>query len=251
MKISTYNDRKIQLTLSIGPLMNTFRLPRKLIFLLLVAFFAINSSTQGQSLIQSSPSGKIQIDFSISSEGGPAYKVLYNNKAVIDSSTIGFEFKDQTPLHKNLEVIDSKKSSFSEKWEMVWGEQDSVENNYNELAISLMEREEPNRKFNVVFKVYDDGVGFRFEFPEQKNMEDVIITDENTEFQLTGDHKSWWIPGDWEIYEHLYNTTLVSEIDAISERGKKLAQTYIPYNAVNTPVTQQASRFRKRIQSKN
>jgi len=241
LKISTYNDRKIQLTLSIGPLMNTFRLPRKLIFLLLVAFFAINSSTQGQSLIQSSPSGKIQIDFSISSEGGPAYKVLYNNKAVIDSSTIGFEFKDQTPLHKNLEVIDSKKSSFSEKWEMVWGEQDSVENNYNELAISLMEREEPNRKFNVVFKVYDDGVGFRFEFPEQKNMEDVIITDENTEFQLTGDHKSWWIPGDWEIYEHLYNTTLVSEIDAISERGKKLAQTYIPYNAVNTPVTMKTS----------
>ncbi len=221
----------------IGPLMNIFRLSQKISLLVFIAFFASISSTQSQSLIQSSPNGKVQVEFSISSDGVPAYKVLYNNKAIIDSSTIGFEFKDLPPLNRNLSVMDVKKSSFSEKWKMVWGEQDSVENNYNELAISFMEREELGREFDMVFKVYDDGVGFRFEFPEQKNMNEVIITAENTEFQLTGDHKTWWIPGDWEIYEHLYNTTLVSEIDAISERGKKLAQTYIPYNAVNTPVT--------------
>jgi glucan 1,4-alpha-glucosidase len=89
-----------------------------------------------------------------------------------------------------------------------------------------------------VFRVFDDGVGFRFEFPHQENLNDVVILDENTQFKLTGDHTCWWTPGDWDIYEHLFNTTKFSEIDARSKRGhESLAQTYIPENAVSTPVT--------------
>jgi hypothetical protein len=81
-------------------------------------------------------------------------------------------------------------------------------------------------------------LGFRYEFPEQDNLGEVLITDENTQFNLTGDHDVWWIPGDWDIYEHLYNETKLSEIDAISKRNHpNLASTYIPENAVNTPVT--------------
>ena len=184
-----------------------------------------------------SPDKKINVDFFLNGKGQPAYKVTFNSKVVIDTSTMGFAFKGQPDLSSNMGIVSVEQSSANEKWAMDWGEQDSVLNNYNELKIGLEEKEEPNRKFNVVFKVYNDGVGFRYEFPKQDNLDSVVIMAENTEFQLTGDHKCWWIPGDWEIYEHLYKTTRLSEIDAIAERGKKLAQTYIPYNAVNTPVT--------------
>lgn len=217
--------------------MNKFKLIPQFVFFIAITFSAINSYAQYEILTQNSPDEKVIINFLLNNEGISAYKIFYGGKTVIDSSTIGFEFKDQPPLHKNLEIVESKKSSFSEEWEMVWGEQETVLNNYNELRIILKEHEEPKRTFNIVFKVYDDGVGFRFEFPEQENMNEVIITAENTEFQLTGNHQCWWTPGDWDIYEHLYKTTKVSEIDALAERGKKLAQTYIPFNAVNTPVT--------------
>jgi hypothetical protein len=121
---------------------------------------------------------------------------------------------------------------------MPWGEQLTVTNNYNELVVNLEEQSEAKRLVNIHFKVYNDGVGFRYEFPEQANLKEVLITDENTEFNLTGDHKVWWIPGDWDIYEHLYNETKFSEIDALSKRNhENLAATYIPENAVNTPVT--------------
>ena len=184
-----------------------------------------------------SPDKKINVNIFLTREGQPAYKVTYNKKVVIDTSTMGFEFKGQPGLSKNMKIVSVENSSTNEKWAMDWGEQDTVLNNYNEIKIGLEEKEEPNRKFNVVFKVYNDGVGFRYEFPEQDNLDSVIIMAEQTEFQLTGDHKCWWIPGDWDIYEHLYKTNRLSEIDALGERGKKIAQSYIPYNAVNTPFT--------------
>ena len=98
----------------------------------------------------------------------------------------------------------------------------------------------PNRVFDLVFRAFNDGIGFRYEFPEQDAfVNEIFITDENTEFNLTGNHKVWWIPGDWDIYEYLYNTTAFSEIDAKSKfiEGDHLGQVFIPENAVNTPVT--------------
>ena len=107
--------------------------------------------------------------------------------------------------------------------------------------VELAEKAAPNRKLNIYFRAYDDGVGFRYEFPEQEGVDTLFIAEEDTQFKLTGDHTCWWIPGDWDIYEHLYNTTRFSEIDAISKRDHpNLNQTYIPENAVNTPVTMRA-----------
>lgn len=206
------------------------------LFLVVLLLFPFTARPNGK-LIQTSPDGKIKVEFYLNVEGAPVYKVFYSGKTVIDSSTVGFEFKDQLPIAGNLAVAENSKNSFSEEWKMVWGEQDKVLNNYNELSIDLKETSAPGRIFKMIFRVFNDGVGFRYEFPEQENMSEVIITSEKTEFQLTGDHKCWWMPGDWDIYEHLYKTTKISEIDALAERGKKLAQTYIPYNAVNTPVT--------------
>ena len=186
----------------------------------------------------SSPSEKVKVEFALNSEGVPTYKVLFNNKDVIKTSTLGFELKNDAPLQKGFQILDVVKSNFNETWEMPWGEQLEVENNYNELKVDLQEKEAAQRKLTLVFRVYDDGIGFRYEFPEQQNLTDVIITDENTQFNLTGNHKVWWIPGDWDIYEHLYNTTKFSEINAKAKvNHKDLAQTSIPENAVNTPVT--------------
>jgi len=104
--------------------------------------------------------------------------------------------------------------------------------------VYLSELKTPNPRFAIVCRVFNDGVGFRYEFPEQPNLDSVTILAENAEFNLTGDHTCWWQPGEWDIYEHLYRTTPVSKIDAIKNKSKNpLAQTYIPENAVNTPVT--------------
>ena len=151
---------------------------------------------------------------------------------------MSFDFKNQESLKDGLSIINSTTNTIDETWEMPWGEQKDVVNNYNELVVELEETQAPNRKFNIYFRAYDDGIGFRYEFLPQQNIDSIIIMDENTEFQLTEDYTTWWIPGDWDIYEHLYNTTKISEIDAISKRNNAdLAQTYIPENAVNTPVT--------------
>jgi len=187
----------------------------------------------------SSPDNNVEVAFNLNENGTPTYKVSYKNEAVIKPSTLGFEIKNQPELSQNFEITNSEISSFEETWEMPWGEQLLVENKYNQLKIELQETSALKRKLTIVFKVYNDGIGFRYEFPEQENLSEVFISDENTQFNLTGDHKVWWMPGDWDIYEHLYNATKFSEIDAMSKANHpNLGQhSYIPENAVNTPVT--------------
>lgn len=188
-----------------------------------------------------SPNSNILVEFNLTEDGNPTYKVVYKNKQIIEPSKLGFDLLETTPLNNSFEILQTNVSSFNETWEMPWGEQKMVQNNYNELKIELQETSDLKRKLNIVFKVYDDGIGFRYEFPKQKNLLDVLITEENTEFNLTEDYKVWWIPGDWDIYEHLYNTTNFSEINALKfVNHDNLAQTYIPENAVNTPVTMKA-----------
>jgi len=200
--------------------------------------FALASCSNSEKLAVQSPSGRIVTTFQLTGNGRPTYSVSYNQKSTIKPSTLGFEFKEMPPLADNIKVDSFKTQSFSEMWEMPWGDQRWVDNTYNELRVYLSERKAPNRRFALVFRVFNDGVGFRYEFPEQPNLDSVTILAENTEFNLTGDHTCWWQPGDWDIYEHLYRTTPVSKIDAIKNKSKNpLAQTYIPENAVNTPVT--------------
>lgn len=185
-----------------------------------------------------SPNRKINVEFFLKPDGQPAYLVRKDGTTVIDTSILGFEFKDVKALGEGMKILKTEGQTINETWDMPWGEKRYVENQYNELKIFLQEKERPGRKLNVIFRIFDDGLGFRYEFPEQEEMDTVIITDENTQFNLSGDHKVWWQPGDWDIYEHLYNTTKFTEIDALSKRNHPgLAQTYIPENTVNTPVT--------------
>ena len=208
--------------------------------LVLISFIVMNSCTSNSnnSLTVNSPDKKINVKFFLSRENQAGYKIVFNDKTVIDSSLFSFDFKDQNTFGSNLKIVNSTTSSFDETWKTVWGEQKYVRDNYNELKIEVKEKSDLQRRCFIVFRVFNDGVGFRFEFPEQDNLKDVTILDENTQFRLTGNHTCWWEPGDWDIYEHLYNTTRFSEIDALSKRNHPdLAQTYIPDNAVNTPVT--------------
>lgn len=186
----------------------------------------------------SSPNNNLKVEVGLGQNKAPFYIVKKENEVVVDTSYLGFEFKNAPALKNNLRVVSVETASFDNVWEMPWGEQEKVINNYNELRVNLQETATPNRKFSVVFKVYDDGLGFRYEFPKQENLKEVFITEEQTAFNLTEDYKTFWIPGDWDIYEHLYNTTPLSKIDALSKRNhSNLAQTSIPNNAVNTPVT--------------
>lgn len=185
-----------------------------------------------------SPQSNLKVSFNLNAEGEPFYQVMFNNKTVLDTSYLGFEFTNAEALKDDFKIITTATNSFNETWQMPWGEQLDVVNHYNELKVELQETSEPKRKLNIVFRVYDDGIGFRYEFPEQEGWTEALIKDEHTEFNLAKDYNTFWIPGDWDIYEHLYSTTKLSEIDALKYVGHvNLAQTYIPENAVNTPVT--------------
>jgi hypothetical protein len=197
-----------------------------------------NASDGQKSLELSSPNNVINVSFNLSQEGEPYYRVTMEDNVIIDTSYVGFEFKNAAAFNKNFMVKDSKISAFNETWQMPWGEQLDVINNYKELKIELQEDTSPNRYLNIVFRVYDDGIGFRYEFPKQEGVSELLVTEEHTQFNLTQDYKTFWTPGDWDIYEHLYSTTKLSEINALQYVNHvNLAQTYIPENAVNTPVT--------------
>ncbi|MEE3225499.1 MAG: glycoside hydrolase family 97 protein [Bacteroidota bacterium] len=186
----------------------------------------------------SSPDEKNTLTFSLTDTGKPTYTIAHDGVVVVDTSAMGFDLKDLDALSEDFEIIKTETSAADETWQMPWGEQSEVRNHYNQLIIYLQETSENKRKLNIHFKAYNDGIGFKYEFPEQENLDEFIIADENTEFNLTGDHKTWWIPGDWDIYEHLYSETKFSEIDALAKANNPdLNASYIPENAVNTPVT--------------
>ncbi|WP_460217755.1 glycoside hydrolase family 97 protein [Psychroserpens sp. MEBiC05023] len=210
------------------------------IYILIVLMLIVQScnTSEDQIFETMSANGTLKLTFNLSSEGEPYYIVKRNNVVVIDTSYLGFEFKNTAAFDKNFSIKKSETKTVDETWQMPWGEQLDVVNNYNELKIMLQENVSPERYLNIVFRVYDDGIGFRYEFPEQAQLNEVEITEEHTQFNLTQDYKTFWIPGDWDIYEHLYSTTKLSEIDAVEYSNHvNLAQTYIPENAVNTPVT--------------
>jgi len=195
---------------------------RKIIFLM--SIFAAHLTMAQQ---QSSPDGSVMLSFSLKSDGTPSYKVSYKNKPVINESTLGFTLKKAEPLTNNFKVVDTKKSTFKETWKPVWGEESEILNHYNELLVSL-EQNNTNRKMNIRFRVYNEGVGFRYEFPSQKELTYFVVEEELSQFAMTGDHTAWWIPGDYDTQEYDYMESKLSEIrglmkEAVTENVSQFA----------------------------
>ncbi|WP_397445864.1 glycoside hydrolase family 97 protein [Polaribacter sp. R77954] len=206
------------------------------LFFIFSAIVFISCDVKSSSI--SSPDENIEVKFHLNKVGQFFYTINYKNKKVIDTSYVGFDFANASSFYKGCIAKVKEPTETNETWQMPWGEQLNVTNHFKEITVELQEKEALKRKVNLVFKVYNDGVGFRYEFPEQPNFNEVLIVNERTEFNLTEDYKTFWIPGDWDIYEHLYSTTKLSEIDATNYKvNSALAQTSIPENAVNTPVT--------------
>lgn len=199
--------------------------------------FVFSFSAFAQNL--TSPSGNFLLFFKLNDSGEAVYQLSYKGKAVIKESKMGFEIKDQPDLKKGLKIIDSKTDSKDESWNPVWGEVKTIRNNYKELAVTLEQKSDKlTRKIIIRFRLFDDGLGFRYEFPVQDQLKYFVVNEEKTEFNLTGDHKTFWIPGDYDSQEYAYNTTKFSEINTTKSLYYNPNSDKIPFaeNAVQTPL---------------
>ncbi|MBP1665107.1 MAG: hypothetical protein H6Q19_2247 [Bacteroidetes bacterium] len=210
---------------------------KKLIFIF--ALFAATLS--GYAQILTSPDGNLTMSFSLSSAGEPLYQLSYKGKDVIMPSKLGLKLKDTTWLTSGFTIKDNKLSSFNETWKPVWGEVSQISNHYNEMLVTL-EQTIQKRFMKIRFRLFNDGLGFRYEFDRQPELSYFQVLDECTEFALTGDHKAFWIPGDYDTNEYFYTTTKLSEINADIVDGSGIGtHGYFAKNAVQSPLMMKTS----------
>ena len=204
-----------------------------------------------------SPDGVLEMTFQLTAEGTPQYALNYEGQKVILPSNLGFELRgvlkaqklvfnedgtiskeDREPcnsFYDGFKVTNVETATFDETWEPVWGEEAQIRNNYNELLVCL-EQTSTERQMNIRFRLYNDGLGFRYEFPYQKNLSYFVIKEELTQFALTGDHTAWWVPGDYDTQEYNYVESRLSEISARMEAAINPNDSQTPFsiNGVQT-----------------
>ena len=167
--------------------------------------------TAAEPIVLTSPNGKLQMTFSLSSKGEPTYMLQYKGKTVIRPSHLGLELKNAYNLQQDFVIKNSTVSSFDETWQPVWGETRNIRNHYNEVFVELYQQSQ-ERGLNIRFRLYDDGLGFRYEFPLSKNLNYFVIKEEHSQFAMSGDNTAWWIPGDYDTQEYNYTESKLSEI---------------------------------------
>ena len=177
-----------------------------------------------------SPNGELQLNFSVNAQGEPVYELFYKGRAVLKPSKLGLELKDDPGLMNGFTIADVETAAFDETWEPVWGEERQIRNHYNEMAVTLNQKAQ-ERNMVVRFRLFDDGLGFRYEFPLQENLNYFVIKEEHTQFAMTGDHTAFWIPGDYDTQEYDYTESKLSEI-----RG--LMKGAITPNSSQTPFSE-------------
>jgi hypothetical protein len=205
------------------------------LFLLGICLSLISLAEQNTAI--SSPNGMITLSFNKNEKGNISYEMFFKNKSVIKPSALGFKLSKPDILLNQFDIIKIDSSSFDESWKPVWGEQAVIRNNYKELAISL-KNNASGIIIKIVFRVYNEGMGFRYEFPTQPNLNYFIIQDELTQFTMAGDHKTFWIPGDYDTNEYAYNISTISTIDArVNLNAQEIAtRTGFSSDAVQTPL---------------
>ena len=201
---------------------------RLLYIITLLSVFFVNA----QNL--KSPNSEIELTFSLTKKGVPTYKISYKDQEVIKQSKLGLELKGDD-LISGFTITNTSESTYDNTWETVWGEESSIRNHYNELSIELLQ-EATNRKILIRFRAFDEGVGFRYEFPKQDNLGHFVVKEEHSEFAMTGDHKAIWIPGDYDNNEYDYVTSKLSEIEGLFDQAftGNVSQTQFSKTAVQT-----------------
>jgi hypothetical protein len=205
---------------------------------LLAALLLISNLLATQAQTITSPDNNLTLTFGLKENGVPTYQLTYKQKQVIKTSKLGIETKDVPSFLNGFTVTKTEQATFDENWTPVWGEQKSIRNHYNELLVTLTQKAVKDRFIRIRFRLFNDGLGFRYEFPAQPNLNYFVIKEEHTQFALAGDHKAFWLPGDFDTQEYSTVTSNLSEI-----RGKMKAavtanvnQTTFSPTGVQTPL---------------
>ena len=198
-----------------------------------------------------SPDGKLELTFQLTEEGTPQYSLTYEGQNIILPSNLGFEFRgvlkaqklnfekdgsiSKTDRHdcysfaKDFQLEGVETGTFDEIWEPVWGEEAQIRNNYNELLVNLVQKSS-DKKMNIRFRLFNDGLGFRYEFPYQKNLSYFVIKEELTQFAMAGDHTAWWIPGDYDTQEYNFTESRLTEIKDNMEKALNPNDSQTPFS---------------------
>lgn len=176
-----------------------------------------------------SPDGEVELVFKVDSQGVPIYALSYKQKPVIKTSRLGLELKDDPGLMDGFTLAAADTSTFDETWTPVWGEESKIRNHYNELLVTL-DQKARKRQLKVRFRVFDDGVGFRYEFPLSSNLNYFVIREEHTQFAMTGNHTAFWIPGDYDNQEYDYTESRLSEIRGLMKKALTYNSSQTPYS---------------------
>ncbi|MFB6454681.1 glycoside hydrolase family 97 protein [Chitinophaga sp. Hz27] len=188
---------------------------------------------------QSVETEHVKLTFALDKSGQPIYTVAYKGKPVVLPSQMGFVLNDDSTFYRNFRLLDSSVKEVDETWQPVWGEEKNIRNHYRQLIVKLQENEKPFRLLNIEFRVFADGVGFRYDFPKQNNLQYFVVADERTSFRMAGNHKTFWIPGDYDTNEYPYTTSKISEIDnrKMVTSSTAIAVRVAPdFTAVQTPL---------------
>ena len=185
-----------------------------------------------------SPDGNLTLQFRLSAEGTPVYSLQYKGKEVIKESKLGFSVRPDYQFDRNFTVTETKTSESNTTWKPVWGQYSEIRDHHNELFIA-MKQNGTGWLLNLRFRLFDDGLGFRYEFPVQKELRHFTVNEEETEFRLTGDHKAFWLPGDYDTNEYPTTTSKLSEVASLTDnvRQEPLAiRSATPNLAVQSPL---------------
>ncbi|MEJ7646486.1 MAG: glycoside hydrolase family 97 protein [Chryseolinea sp.] len=205
-------------------------------FFLVLCLIAFIQTAVGQAVL-TSPDKNLVLKFDVGAAGIATYALAFKGKPVLRQSRLGLELKDSTSLMEGFAIKSTTQNAVDTTWAPVWGEEKAIRNHYNELAIVLEQKSAHGRQIVIRFRLFNDGLGFRYEFPKQKALHYFVIKEERTEFNLAGDHKIFWIPGDYDTNEYPYTTSLISEIPALQKKATVsiLAQQPIANPSVQTP----------------
>jgi glucan 1,4-alpha-glucosidase len=202
----------------------------------LVIFFGANA--QGTQPMQA-VMGKVKLTFMLNADGKPSYKVFYGDRPVINNSYLGIKLVDDSALDKHFTITSTEKSVVDDSWTPVWGEVSKIRDHYEQLTVHLKQSGLPGRLLNIVFRAFEDGIGFRYEFPKQPGLINFIVSDESTEFSLTGDNKTFWIPGDYDSNEYPYTISPISQVDAsiLAKSATDIGVRFVPDKyGIQTPL---------------